>query len=377
MAGAAIMSDIERVTVALGARAYDILVGHDLIAETGSHLARACAAKRVAVVTDETVARLYLSTVEASLERAGLAPVSIKVADGEASKSFATLERVLDSMLDHGLERQDAVLALGGGVVGDLAGLAASLLKRGVALIQCPTTLLAQVDSSVGGKTAIDTRHGKNLVGAFYQPRLVIADTGVLDTLPARLLRAGYAEIVKYGLIDDAPFFAWLEENGARVLGENGEARRRAIVTSCRAKARVVAADERETEGPRALLNLGHSFGHALEAALGYGDRLLHGEAVAIGLGLAFGLSAEMRLAPPDDARRVVAHLRAVGLPSSLAEISGRKPALSSIMAAMAQDKKIAKGRLTLILARGIGRAFLARDVELQAVERFLAHRLS
>jgi 3-dehydroquinate synthase len=370
------MSEVERVTVPLGARAYDILVGRDLIAETGSHVARACKATRIAVVTDESVAKLYLAAVEASLSRAGLLPISITVADGEESKSFSTLEHVLDRMLDAGLERQDAVLALGGGVVGDLAGLAASLLKRGVALIQCPTTLLAQVDSSVGGKTAIDTRHGKNLIGTFYQPRLVLADTGVLDTLPARALRAGYAEIVKYGLIDDAPFFKWLEENGTRVLSENGPARRHAIVTACRAKARIVAADERETEGPRALLNLGHSFGHALEAATGYGDRLLHGEAVAIGLALAFKLSAEMKLAPESEARRDAQHLKAVGLPSSLADIPGLQPSLDAVMAAMAQDKKIAQGRITLVLTRGIGKAFLARDVELQAVRTFLAGKL-
>lgn len=376
MAGAARMSGVERVTVPLGARAYDILVGRDLIAETGGHVARVCKAKRIAVVTDETVAKLYLPAVEASLAHAGLKPVSITVADGEESKSFATLEHVLDRMLDAGLERQDAVLALGGGVVGDLAGLAASLLKRGVALIQCPTTLLAQVDSSVGGKTAIDTRQGKNLVGTFHQPRLVLADTGVLDTLAPRALRAGYAEIVKYGLIDDEPFFKWLEDNGVRVLSENGEARRHAIVTACRAKARVVASDERETEGPRALLNLGHSFGHALEAATGYGERLPHGEAVAIGLVLAFSLSAEMGLAPAGDAQRVAAHLKAVGLPSSVADIPGPRPRLDDVMAAMAQDKKIAEGRITLILARGVGKAFLARDVELQAVRNFLAGKL-
>lgn len=376
MAGAARMSAVERVTVALGARAYDILVGRDLLAEMGGHVARICKATRVAVVTDKTVAGLYLPAVETALTRAKLKPVSITVADGEESKSFTALEHVLNRMLDAGIERQDAVLALGGGVVGDLAGLAAGLLKRGVALIQCPTTLLAQVDSSVGGKTGINTRQGKNLVGAFYQPRLVITDTSTLDTLPPRALKAGYAEVAKYGLIDDAPFFHWLEKNGAQVLSENGEARRHAIVTACRAKARIVAADERETEGPRALLNLGHSFGHALEAATGLADRLLHGEAVAIGLVLAFALSAAMGLAPEADARRAALHLKAVGLPSSIADIPGPKPRLDEVMDAMAQDKKVAAGRITLILARGIGKAFLARDVELQTVRAFLADRL-
>lgn len=376
MAGAARMSEPERVAVSLGARAYDILVGRDLLPETGNHVARICRAKRIAVVTDETVAKLYLPAVEASLTRAGLKPVSIAVAAGEESKCFTTLEHVLNRMLEASLERQDAVLALGGGVVGDLAGLAASLLKRGVALVQCPTTLLAQVDSSVGGKTAIDTRHGKNLVGTFYQPRLVLADTSVLDTLAPRALRAGYAEIVKYGLIDDASFFEWLEENGTRVLSENGAARRQAIVTACRAKARIVAADERETEGPRALLNLGHSFGHALEAAMGYGDRLLHGEAVAIGLALAFALSAEMGLAPETDAQRIARHLKAAGLPASVADIPDPRPRLDAVMAAMAQDKKIAAGRITLVLARGIGKAFLAHDIELQSVRGFLAGKL-
>lgn len=371
------MSNAERVTVALGPRSYDIVVGCDLLPESGRHVAGVCAAKRIAVVTDETVARLYLPAVEGALKREGFEVIPITVPDGEASKSFAMLQQVLDRMLEARLERQDAVLALGGGVVGDLAGLAANLLKRGVALIQCPTTLLAQVDSSVGGKTGIDTRQGKNLIGTFYQPRLVLADTGALDTLAPRALRAGYAEVVKYGLIDDAPFFAWLEDHGARVLGENGEARRKAIVTSCRAKARIVALDERESEGPRALLNLGHSFGHALEAATGFGGRLLHGEAVAIGLVLAFALSAEMGLAPASDAERVATHLRSAGLPTTIADIPGPVLRLKDVLAAMAHDKKTVGGRLTLVLARGIGRAFLARDITLDAVERFLAGRLS
>ena len=360
------------VPVALPDNAYDIVVGHGLLADLGKEVARVTKARRIAIVSDRTVARHYLTPVRAALESAGFATHVSLIEPGETSKSFPVLETLADELLEAGIERGDAVLALGGGVVGDLAGFAASILRRGVTLIQCPTTLLAQVDSSVGGKTGIDTRQGKNLIGSFHQPARVLIDIATLDTLPARELRAGYAEIVKYGLIDDAPFFAWLEENGARLLGGDTEARRHAIVTSCMAKAHVVVADERE-QGLRALLNLGHTFGHALEAITGFGPSLLHGEAIAIGLGLAFDLSVELGLAPPADAARLRAHLATSGLPTAASDIPGAPFPLDEVMSHLAQDKKMAQGRVTFVLARGIGRAFLSREVSLERARAFLA----
>ncbi len=364
----------ETVPVPLPDRPYEIVVGRALLADLGAHVRAVSKASRVAIVTDRNVARSYLGPVETALSAAGLAPKAFVLEPGERTKSFVVLERLLNDLLDAGIERGDAVLALGGGVIGDLAGFAASVLRRGVAIIQCPTTLLSQVDSSVGGKTGIDTRHGKNLVGSFHQPARVVIDIGTLDTLPARELRAGYAEIVKYGLIDDAPFFGWLETNGAQLLAGDYEARRRAIVTSCNAKARIVVADEREA-GERALLNLGHTFGHAFEAATGFGDALLHGEAIAIGLGLAFELSAELGLAAPADAARIHAHLGAMGLPTRIADIPGGPFALDVLMEHMAQDKKMAGGRVTLVLARAIGQSFLSRDVTLERVGAFLSRQ--
>ncbi|HEX7007403.1 MAG TPA: 3-dehydroquinate synthase [Alphaproteobacteria bacterium] len=362
-----------RVRVELGARGYDILVGTGVLAEAGRHLA-ALGMRRVVVVTDETVARLHLPTLETALAEAGIRHETITVPPGEGSKSFAGFEKLVEDMLVLGIERSTAVVALGGGVVGDLAGFAAATTLRGLDYVQIPTTLLAQIDSSVGGKTAIDSRHGKNLVGAFHQPRLVLADTATLDTLPRRELLAGYAEVAKYGLIDDAPFFAWLEENGAAVVAGDAAARRRAIVTCCRAKARVVALDEREA-GPRALLNLGHTFGHALEAELGFRpDLLLHGEAVAIGMAMAFDLSVRLGLAPAADAERVRRHLAEIGLPIDLrdARLRGRRITVEGLLERMSHDKKVRDGKLSFVLVRGIGRAFLSRDVDVDALRHIL-----
>jgi 3-dehydroquinate synthase len=366
----------EHVGVALGARSYDILIGSGLIAATGAEIARRFPGRAVGIVTDAVVGPLHAPAVEASLAAAGIRHARITVPAGEASKRFAVLEEVVDRILDHRLERGDLILALGGGVVGDLAGFAAAIVRRGMAFVQMPTSLLAQVDSSVGGKTGINSRHGKNLIGAFHQPGLVIADTDVLDTLSTREFRAGYAEVAKYGLIDNPGFFAWLETHWRGVF-QGGRDRVHAIATSCRAKAAVVARDETET-GDRALLNLGHTFGHALEAVTGYDSaRLVHGEAVAIGMAQAFRFSARLGLCGPHVPERVVAHLKAVGLPTRLADIPGGAGDADGLMAAIAQDKKVARGRLTFILARGIGESFIARDVDPEAVRAFLADELA
>lgn len=361
----------QRVPVALGARSYDIHVGENLIDEAGALLARLLPVKRVAVVTDATVAPLYLQRLCSSLAHADIEAISVVLPAGEQSKDFPTLQGLCESLLDAGIERTTAVVALGGGVIGDIAGFAAGILLRGLPYVQMPTTLLAQVDSSVGGKTAINTRQGKNLVGLFYQPRAVIADTAILTSLPARQMRAGYAEVVKYGLISDAPFFDWLEEHGARVLAHQEDDLRYAVVTSCQAKAAVVSRDERE-QGERALLNLGHTFGHAYEAETGFGDVLLHGEAVAIGMVHAFALSARLGLCPQVDAERVRRHLAAVGLPSTLNDVASCPLPLDRLLAHMHHDKKVRDGRLTFVLARGIGKAFVSRDVAPEAVEAFL-----
>ena len=362
----------ETVRVDLGARAYDIRIGPGVSLELPARLKTLSRQTRVAIVSDEAVAARHLGPLSGALGAAGYEPVPILVPPGETSKRFGVLEDVLDRLLDARVERRDLVVALGGGVVGDLTGFAASILRRGVRFVQVPTTLLAQVDSSVGGKTGINTRHGKNLVGTFHQPSLVLADTGHLATLPDREMRAGYAEVVKYGLIGDAPFFAWLEENGARVLARETGPLVHAVATSCRAKAATVAADETE-QGARARLNLGHTFGHALEAETGYSARLLHGEAVAIGMVLAFDLSADLGLAPRADAGRVRAHLKAAGLPVSIADIPGEPLAVERLVHHMKQDKKVVGGTLTLILAHGIGRAFTTQDVETGAIAARLA----
>ena len=365
--------DSERVRVELGARGYDIVVGAGVLAEAGRHL-KTLGVKRTVIVTDGTVAALHLAALTGSLARAGIRHDRVIVPPGEATKSFAGLEHLIESMLALGIERSTVVVALGGGVVGDLAGFAAAIALRGLDYVQIPTTLLAQIDSSVGGKTAIDSRHGKNLVGAFHQPRLVLADTAVLDTLPRRELLAGYAEVVKYGLIDDAAFFAWLEQHGVPLIAGDAAARRQAIVACCRAKARVVALDEREA-GPRALLNLGHTFGHALEAELDFRpDLLLHGEAVAIGMMMAFDLSARLGLAPAADAERVRRHFTAIGLPTGLdaAQFGGRRFTVDGLLERMRRDKKVRDGRMTFVLVRGIGRAFLSQDVDVGALRELL-----
>ena len=365
----------ETVAVELGERGYDILIGPGLIAGAGPELARRFPGARYAIVTDETVAGHHLEPLAASLTDAGLAYSSIVITPGEASKSFEVFGDVVDGVLSARLERGDLLIALGGGVVGDLVGFVAGVVRRGMRFVQVPTTLLAQVDSSVGGKTGINTRHGKNLVGVFHQPSLVLADTGALDTLAPRDFRAGYAEVAKYGLIDDPAFFGWLETHWQEVFA-GGPARIQAVATSCRAKAHVVRIDEKET-GPRALLNLGHTFGHALEAITGYdGSRLVHGEAVSIGMVLAHDFSVRMNLCSPDDAARARAHLEAIGLPVSPRQVPGGVGTADDLMAAIFQDKKVKRGRLTFILTRGVGQAFIADDVAPDVVRAFLAEQI-
>ncbi len=367
------------VNVALGERAYDIAIGRGLIATLGERIAALRPAVRTAIVTDRTVARHWLPQAEAALAAAGIAATPVVVGDGEASKSYGVLQQVCEALIEAKIERNDLVVALGGGVVGDLAGFAAAIVRRGIDVVQVPTSLLAQVDSSVGGKTGINSPHGKNLVGAFHQPALVVADTAVLDTLSPRQFRAGYAEVAKYGVLGDEAFFAWLEANHADIFA-GGPAREHAVATSCRAKAAIVARDERES-GERALLNLGHTFGHALEAATGFSDRLFHGEGVAVGMVLAAELSAELGMIAPDDAARVARHLAAVGLPTRLQDIAGfRQEGLAdadALMALMAQDKKVKRGRLTFILLAAIGRAVISADVEPAVVRDFLAGKLA
>jgi 3-dehydroquinate synthase len=363
------------VKVALGERAYDIVIGRGLLASLGTRAKALKPGAKAAIVCDETVMPLHLATAEAALTGAGLTSTSIIVGQGEGSKAFATLERVCEGLIAAKVERGDLVIALGGGVVGDLAGFAAAIVRRGLDYIQVPTTLLAQVDSSVGGKTAINSSLGKNLIGAFHQPVLVLADTAILDTLPARQFRAGYAELVKHGLLGDAAFFSWLEANAKEVFAGTA-AREHAIATSCRMKADIVARDEREA-GDRALLNLGHTFGHALEAAAGFSDRLLHGEAIAIGIALAFAFSAKRGLLPQADAERVQRHLAAVGLTTHVSDIPGGPPGVDRLMDLMAQDKKVKRGKLIFILAHGIGQAFVAPDVDPAEVRAFLAEKLA
>ena len=359
------------VLVPLGDRAYDILIGPGLIARAGGEIIARLTGRRVAIITDENVGPLYLAQLMDSLQTDGFEAVSLVLPPGEKTKSMDGLAAATDMILAARIERGDAVIALGGGVIGDLAGFAAGIVRRGVRFIQIPTSLLAQVDSSVGGKTGINTRHGKNLLGVFHQPDLVLADTAVLDSLSPREFRAGYAEIAKYGLIDKPYFFHWLEKNWKKVF-EGGPERIEAIAISCQAKADVVVEDERET-GRRALLNLGHTFGHALEAATGYdSSRLVHGEGVAIGMVLAHQFSARLNLASPDDGQRVAAHLAEVGLPTRMVDIEGGLPPTQILMEAIAQDKKVKSGKLTLILTRGIGQSFVADDVPTSEVFSFL-----
>jgi 3-dehydroquinate synthase len=370
--------DSVTVDVALGDRAYDIVIGRDVLPSLGQRISALRPGARAAVVTDRNVAKHWLEKTMASLSQGGVGASHIIVEEGEGSKTYAGLERVSEALVSAKIERGDLVIALGGGVVGDLAGFAAAILRRGVDFVQVPTSLLAQVDSSVGGKTGINSPQGKNLLGAFHQPVLVIADTAVLDTLSPRQFRAGYAEVAKYGLLGDEAFFTWLESNYADIFA-GGAAREHAIATSCRAKAAIVGRDERET-GERALLNLGHTFGHALEAATGFSDRLFHGEGVAIGMVLAAEFSAELGMIGHADAERVRSHLAEVGLPTHLQDIAGfAQEGLAdadALMTLMAQDKKVKRGRLTFILLRAIGRAVIAPDVEPSRVRDFLKARL-
>jgi 3-dehydroquinate synthase len=367
---------IEKVPVALGQRSYDILIGQGLLAEAGALIGDMLRGRQAAIVTDDNVAQLHLPALQASLGKADIAHTAIVLPPGEATKSYASLAMLCDRLLLANIERRDLVIALGGGVIGDLSGFAAAVLRRGVDFVQIPTTLLAQVDSSVGGKTGINSPLGKNLVGAFHQPRLVLADLDLLGTLPPREFAAGYAEVAKYGLLGDVAFFDWLETNLQVILDGDAKARMHAVKTSCEAKARIVAEDETET-GVRALLNLGHTFGHALEAATGYSNRLLHGEAVAIGMVQAFRFSEWLSHCGKGTAQRVAAHLASAGLPVETGQIPGSLPPPHDLVAIMRQDKKAIAGRLTFILARRIGEAFVARDVREEDVTAFLAADLA
>jgi len=362
------------VPVALGVRAYDIIIGRGLLASLGERIKTLRPGARVAIVTDETVAAHHLAATDTAREAASIGSARIVVPAGEGSKSYAIFEKVCEAIIAARVERNDLIVALGGGVIGDLAGFAAASARRGLDFVQVPTTLLSQVDSSVGGKTGINSRQGKNLVGAFHQPVLVVADSALLDTLPKREFRAGYAEVAKYGLLGDAAFFTWLEKNWQDVFA-GGPAREHAIAVCCRAKAGIVARDERET-GERALLNLGHTFGHALEAGCGFSGRLLHGEAVALGMALAFEFSAKKGLISAADAARASAHLAAVGLPTHVKDVPGGVPPVDILMELIAQDKKVKRGTLTFILVRGIGQAFIEKNTDATEVRAFLTDKL-
>jgi 3-dehydroquinate synthase len=368
------------VSVALGTRAYDIAIGRGQLATLGARIKTLRPGAKTAIVTDRNVAQHHLAACEAALKSAGIESSAIVVPPGEGSKNYATFETVCEAIVAARIERGDLVVALGGGVIGDLAGFAAASVRRGLDFVQVPTTLLAQVDSSVGGKTGINSRQGKNLVGAFHQPVLVIADTALLDTLPKREFRSGYAEVAKYGLLGDAAFFSWLEANWQDVFAggqsSGSFAREHAIAVCCRGKAGIVARDEREI-GERALLNLGHTFGHAFEAGAGFSDRLLHGEAVALGTVLAFEFSARKRLIAEPDAARARSHLAAVGLPTQVSQVPGRVPGVDALMDLIAQDKKVKRGKLTFILVRGIGQAFVENDVDPAEVRAFLTDKLA
>lgn len=362
--------DQTKVQIDLGDRAYDILIGHGLYEQAGQLLHKQFTGARYGIVTDSEVAQHQLPRLTTSLENARLDYTTTIIPHGEASKNIKQLNQVVEALLDAKLERGDVVLALGGGVVGDLTGFASAIVRRGMRFVQLPTSLLAQVDSSVGGKTGINSPHGKNLIGAFHQPSLVLADLDSLTTLPARQFAAGYAEVAKYGLIDDADFFFWLEDHLDDIVS-GGPARAEAIARSCAAKARFVKADEHET-GMRALLNLGHTFGHALEAATGYSERLLHGEGVAIGVVLAHQYSTRIGIAPGQDITRVIAHLKRAGLPTTLGDIPGDLPPTSVLLDHIAQDKKVTRGQLNFILTRGIGQAFIQKGVDASDIHAFL-----
>lgn len=366
----------ERLEVSLAERSYEIVIGRGIIAEAGRHIAPLLKSPRAVIVTDGNVAPLYLETLKSSLKEAGIEYADIVLDPGEPTKDMAHLENLTDRLLELKVERQTALIALGGGMVGDISGFAAAITLRGLPVIQIPTTLLAQVDSSVGGKTGINTKFGKNLIGAFHQPVAVLADIDSLNTLPRRELLAGYAEVVKYGLINDEDFFTWLETNFASMLDGNPEALGHAILASCTAKAAIVAEDERES-GRRALLNLGHTFGHALESETGYSSALLHGEAVAVGICLAFEISSRLRLCDDADAERVRHHIEATGLPASLCDVAGPSWSADGLIAHMMQDKKVQDGRITFVLARGIGKSFITRDVDMSDVRSLLEDALA
>jgi 3-dehydroquinate synthase len=372
-------SDPITVDVALGDRAYDIIIGRDVLQSLGTRVAALRPGVRTAIVTDRNVARHWLEKTQSSLAAVGIGASHVIVEEGEGSKTYFGLEKVSEALIAAKIERNDLVIALGGGVVGDLAGFAAAILRRGVDFVQVPTSLLAQVDSSVGGKTGINSPQGKNLLGAFHQPMLVIADTSVLDTLSPRQFRAGYAEVAKYGVLGDEAFFSWLEANHSDIFS-GGAAREHAIATSCRAKAAIVSRDERET-GERALLNLGHTFGHALEAATGFSDRLFHGEGVSVGMVLAAEFSAQLGMISESDAVRVERHLASAGLPTHLQDIAGFTQeglaGADALMTLMAQDKKVKRGKLTFILLEAVGRAVIANDVEPALVRDFLQAKLA
>ena len=370
------MTQAASVHVPLGDRAYDVLIGPGLLGDAGHVIAPLLQRPRVAVITDETVANLHLDTLRNGLAEAGIEMVSLSLPVGEATKGWPQFTRTVDWLLEQKIERRDVVVAFGGGVIGDLVGFAASVLRRGVRFVQIPTSLLAQVDSSVGGKTGINSVHGKNLIGAFHQPSLVIADTGVLGTLTQRDFLAGYGEVVKYGLLGSADFFEWLEVNGPALAAGDMAARVEAVRRSVQMKADIVVRDETE-QGDRALLNLGHTFGHALEAATGYSDKLLHGEGVSIGCALAFELSARLGLCAQEAPSRVRAHLTEMGMQRNLTEIPGGLPSAAALLDLMGQDKKVVDGQLRFILARDIGDSFVTSDVSRETVLAFLEERLA
>lgn len=369
------MTQVQKINISLKERGYDIFIADNLLKTAGERLKTQFPNSKFGIITDENVAAFQLERLTASLDEAGLDYAIITVNAGEKSKDFATLAYVLDEILAAHLERNDIIIAFGGGVVGDLAGFAASIARRGMDFVQIPTSLLAQIDSSVGGKTGINAKAGKNLVGAFHQPKLVLCDLDTLKTLPERQFCSGYGEMVKYGLIDDEDFFFWLEQNHREIFAQ-GEALSKAIAHCCKAKSRFVIADEKEL-GIRALLNLGHTFGHALEATTGYSDRLLHGEGVAIGMVLAHGFSAKLGLISSQDVIRVQRHLQLVGLPTTIGDIKGQTPSLEQIMGAIMQDKKVKRGALTFILTKGLGKSFIANNIDANEVKEFLKEQIN
>ncbi|KAB7615617.1 3-dehydroquinate synthase [Amylibacter sp. SFDW26] len=366
----------ETVHVDLKDRSYDILIGPDLVPNAAKHVKPFLNRNHVAIVTDENVAGLHLQTLQDGLSAEGITSSALTLPAGEATKSWPMLEKTVEWLLAEKIERDDVVIAFGGGVIGDLVGFSAAILRRGVRFVQIPTSLLAQVDSSVGGKTAINSPHGKNLVGAFYQPQLVLADVDILGTMTERDFLSGYGEVAKYGLLGDAQFFDWLEENGPALAAGDVEKRIYAVKRSCEMKADIVSRDEKE-RGDRALLNLGHTFCHALEAATGYSDRLLHGEGVAIGCALAFETSMRLGLCSQEAPSRVREHLKAMDMKVDLADIPGELPDADALLELMYQDKKVQSGKLTFIMARGIGEAYVDRDVDLDVVKSVLEDALN